>query len=73
MDLDVIRSRTRGTFLDDEDEFEEHALKMNYPEELQRQMRETSTSLMAQVAENLPPFTHSHRQLWLAKVAELPR
>ncbi|WP_286161031.1 DUF402 domain-containing protein [Arthrobacter sp. MYb213] len=73
MDLDVIRSRTRGTFLDDEDEFEEHSLKMNYPEELQRQMRETSASLIAKVAENLPPFTDSHRQIWLAKVAELPR
>lgn len=72
LDLDVIRSRSKGTFLDDEDEFAEHALSMEYPQKLQDSIRDTSEKLLDSVAKNSPPFNHAHRELWLAKVAGLP-
>lgn len=72
LDLDVIRSRSKGTFLDDEDEFAEHALSMGYPQKLQDSVRDTSEQLLESVAENSPPFNHAHRESWLAKVAGLP-
>jgi protein associated with RNAse G/E len=72
LDLDVIRSRSKGTFLDDEDEFAEHALSMGYPQKLQDSVRDTSEQLLESVAENSSPFNHAHRELWLAKVAGLP-
>lgn len=72
LDLDVIRSRSQGTFLDDEDEFEEHAASMGYPLQLQRTIRATSEQLLNSVDRNLPPFNHAHRDLWLAEVPNLP-
>ncbi|MGO2081577.1 MAG: DUF402 domain-containing protein [Glutamicibacter arilaitensis] len=72
LDLDVIRSRSQGTFLDDEDEFAEHSVSMGYPQKLQASIRETSEELLESVAQNAAPFNHSHRELWLAKVADLP-
>lgn len=71
LDLDVIRSRTRGTFLDDEDEFEEHGLSMGYPEELKAEIRAASGALLDAVRRDEPPFNHSHRQHWLDKANQL--
>ncbi|MGP9032717.1 DUF402 domain-containing protein [Glutamicibacter mysorens] len=71
LDLDVIRSRSKGTFLDDEDEFADHALSMGYPQKLQDSVRDTSEKLLESVAKNSPPFNHAHRESWLAKVADL--
>lgn len=73
MDLDVIRSRTKGTFVDDEDEFVEHSKSLNYPEDLCIQIRQECDDLLTRVTNNLPPFSHAHRQIWLDKAAELPR
>lgn len=71
LDLDVIRSRSQGTFLDDEDEFLDHAQSMGYPQPLQDRIRQASVRLLEAVEQNQPPFNHAHRALWLAKAATL--
>ena len=71
LDLDVIRSRSRGTFLDDEDEFEEHGRSMDYPEELKNEIRAASEKLLDAVQRDEAPFNHSHRQGWLEKADQL--
>ncbi|UYQ76311.1 YgaC family protein [Glutamicibacter sp. JL.03c] len=71
LDLDVIRSRSRGTFLDDEDEFAEHGVSMGYPEELKAEIRAASDTLLDAVHRDEPPFNHSHRQHWLDQANQL--
>lgn len=50
MDLDVVRSTTRGVYLDDEDEFDEHRLTYGYPAELASRLRAGADELLAAVA-----------------------
>ncbi len=71
MDLDVIQSRSRGTFLDDEDEFEEHGTSMQYPEELKDKIRAATEQLLTAVRGDEAPFSHAHRQYWLEKAGQL--
>ncbi|GAA3696056.1 hypothetical protein GCM10022377_06050 [Zhihengliuella alba] len=49
MDLDVIRSSTRGVYLDDEDEFAEHGAAYGYPDELVERMRASAAELVTAV------------------------
>ncbi|TAP27596.1 MULTISPECIES: DUF402 domain-containing protein [Micrococcaceae] len=72
LDLDVIRSRSRGTFLDDEDEFEEHSVAMGYPEQLKTEMSGAARELLDLVATDASPFDRSYRNQWLAKAGDLP-
>ncbi|MDR4532473.1 DUF402 domain-containing protein [Glutamicibacter sp. PS] len=69
MDLDAIRSRTRGVFLDDEDEFTEHAAQMGYPRNLQLSLRQTADGLLQGLADDRPPFNHSYRAQWRQRAA----
>jgi hypothetical protein len=56
MDLDVIDSRSRGIYLDDEDEFEEHASLMGYPHELVRAIRSEAEALLGALGAAHAPF-----------------
>lgn len=56
MDLDVIRSKSRGLFVDDEDEFAEHSVKFSYPEELRARMLAACQDLTEAVAAGHAPF-----------------
>jgi len=56
MDLDVIRTRDRGVYVDDEDEFARHRLEMNYPPALCSRMEAACASLAAAVADRQAPF-----------------
>lgn len=69
MDLDVIRSASRGVFVDDEDEFIDHTLLMGYPDELQVTIRAQADELLAQVHADLPPFNRIFRSQWLARAS----
>lgn len=71
MDLDVIRSRSRGTFLDDEDEFQEHGVAMEYPQLLKSEIRETADELLVRVAADASPFNQAHRNHWVGKASSL--
>ncbi|MFJ2620881.1 DUF402 domain-containing protein [Glutamicibacter sp. NPDC087344] len=72
LDLDVIRSRSRGTFLDDEDEFEQHRLSMGYPEALQQLIRAESATLLDAVRADQAPFSRGHRERWLQAAQKPP-
>ena len=56
MDLDVIRTKSRGLYVDDEDEFAAHRVLMNYPAELCTRMESATTSLVDAVAARQAPF-----------------
>lgn len=56
MDLDVIESRSRGVFLDDEDEFAQHTESMHYPKHLVSALRNQATFLLSMVGQGQPPF-----------------
>ncbi|PYH00968.1 hypothetical protein CVV67_08255 [Arthrobacter stackebrandtii] len=56
MDLDVIRTKSQGLFVDDEDEFAEHSVKYSYPEELRTRMLAACASLVEAVAAGSAPF-----------------
>ncbi|MGJ9401842.1 DUF402 domain-containing protein [Arthrobacter sp. KK5.5] len=65
MDLDVIRSNERGVFLDDEDEFAEHAVAFGYPEVLRGAMGAEAEFLLGSVRNRTAPFD-STAGAWLA-------
>ncbi|WP_235779237.1 DUF402 domain-containing protein [Sinomonas notoginsengisoli] len=65
MDLDVIRSARRGVFVDDEDEFAEHAASMAYPGELMDAVRAECGRLEAAVLAGTGPF-NGVSDAWMA-------
>ncbi|MEV0386977.1 DUF402 domain-containing protein [Nonomuraea sp. NPDC050643] len=68
LDLDVIRMRDGRLILDDEDEFAEHQLLLNYPTDLIRQAEDTARWLLKAVGERKEPFGSAHLA-WLTKTA----
>jgi hypothetical protein len=56
MDLDVVRTKTRGLFVDDEDEFAQHSVELAYPEELCTRMELACAALTRTVAGGNAPF-----------------
>ncbi|WP_220449594.1 DUF402 domain-containing protein [Nonomuraea longispora] len=65
LDLDVIRLRDGRLILDDEDEFAEHQVLLNYPPDLISQAEATARWLLDAVRERKGPFGGAHIQ-WLA-------
>jgi uncharacterized protein len=65
MDLDVVRD-ARGTWIDDEDEFAEHAAAWDYPPELLRTLPAIAAELVDRVAAATPPFDEATRLHWMA-------
>jgi hypothetical protein len=56
LDLDVVLDRDGVLFIDDEDEFDEHRLALDYPDEVVELARRTASELMAAVGGGLEPF-----------------
>lgn len=56
MDLDVIRTSDRGVFIDDQDEFAEHRLAMNYPARLVESIEAAAEQLYQAVKAQQAPF-----------------
>ncbi|GAA1349110.1 DUF402 domain-containing protein [Falsarthrobacter nasiphocae] len=56
MDLDVVDSRSRGVFVDDEDEFEEHRELFRYPPAVAAAMTEAAAVVARAMREDTPPF-----------------
>ncbi|MFZ4893815.1 DUF402 domain-containing protein [Plantibacter sp. Mn2098] len=72
MDLDVIRTDdVRGTWIDDEDEFEDHALAMSYPAEVVELTESTAEALRLRVESREEPFDQAATR-WLSVLANLP-
>jgi hypothetical protein len=56
MDLDVIRMAERGVFIDDQDEFAEHRIAMNYPDRLVDDIQAAADELYQAVKAQHAPF-----------------
>lgn len=56
MDLDVVRTKSRGLYVDDEDEFATHRAVFGYPEELCTRLEAATARLTDAVAAGLAPF-----------------
>jgi protein associated with RNAse G/E len=69
MDLDVIQMDDGYLYLEDEDEFREHAVAMHYPQALVAQTKHEASKLLTAVAEETEPFG-SVAEYWLAKAAK---
>jgi protein associated with RNAse G/E len=66
MDLDVIRMDGRGVFIDDQDEFAEHAVAMNYPDRLVQDIQVAAEELYQAVKAQQAPFDGSDVE-WFTK------
>lgn len=56
MDLDVVRTDSRGLYVDDRDEFAEHSVQMAYPQELCERIEAAASALTDAVAARQAPF-----------------
>jgi protein associated with RNAse G/E len=83
LDLDVIKMSPEHlsdplewmaapgeTFVDDEDEFEEHRVAFNYPEDVVTAAQASCQELKRAVRAGLPPYDGSHER-WLAELSRL--
>lgn len=71
MDLDVVRTKSRGLYVDDEDEFAQHSNTMNYPPELCTRMERATEALMEAVAARQEPF-EGREAAWFTLGRTLP-
>lgn len=69
MDLDVVRDTVRGTWVDDEDELEEHAALWGYPPEVVEHLASVARDLRDQVDARHAPFDEPTGAGWLAVLA----
>jgi protein associated with RNAse G/E len=69
LDLDVVLRRDGSLVLDDEDEFEDHRVELDYPDHLVRLARRTADEVLAAVRDGAEPFG-AVGAAWLAQVGE---
>jgi protein associated with RNAse G/E len=62
MDLDVIRTVDAGVYVDDEDEFAEHRIEMDYPADVVDRITAASDQLYQAVKAQQPPFDGTDRE-----------
>ncbi|XAS65389.1 hypothetical protein ACOM2C_00740 [Pseudarthrobacter sp. So.54] len=62
VDLDVIRTVDRGVYVDDEDEFAEHRIDMDYPADVVDRITAASDQLYQAVKAQQPPFDGADRE-----------
>lgn len=71
MDLDVIKTDDeRGTWIDDEDEFEERTVSMAYPQSEVDAATRAAADLLVAVRSSAPPFDGRHEE-WLRRLADV--
>lgn len=56
LDLDVIRWNDGRCEIDDEDEFAEHQVSLEYPPEVVATARRTADEILVAVRDRVPPF-----------------
>ena len=69
MDLDVVRDTVRGTWVDDEDELEEHAALWGYPSALVEHLESVARDLRDEVDAHHAPFDGPTAAGWLTVLA----
>jgi len=69
MDLDVVRVEgERGTWIDDEDEWDEHRVQYGYPADVQQHLEALAADLAERVRAQLPPFDDATADVWLDRL-----
>lgn len=72
LDLDVLRGLTGRTWVDDEDEFAEHRVSLDYPDEVCSLAIASCERVHALAEAGHAPYDGSHRG-WLVRLPDLPR
>jgi uncharacterized protein len=67
MDLDVVRRADGRIWIEDEDEFAEHAVSYGYPADVVATTRATADALLVAVREEFEPFGTTWRR-WIDRV-----
>jgi hypothetical protein len=68
LDLDIVRGSTGRVWVDDEDEFAEHRVRLGYPDELAQAAMASCDLVRAAVASEAAPYDGT-AESWLARVA----
>ncbi len=69
LDLDVIRLAAGDVFVDDEDEFAEHRVRLGYPPEVVSLAERTCRSVWEAVLQERAPFDGAAAARWFAALA----
>ncbi|MGI9824348.1 DUF402 domain-containing protein [Agromyces sp. Marseille-Q5079] len=70
LDLDVVERTGAPAFIDDEDEFAEHAVEFEYPAEVVERVRADADAVLRAVRRREAPFDGATAAGWLARLAE---
>ncbi|HLN76763.1 MAG TPA: DUF402 domain-containing protein [Nocardioidaceae bacterium] len=70
LDLDVLRGWTGRVWVDDEDEFADHRVRLGYPDDLVALATRTCEDVRRAVELAQPPFDAATSRRWLAVVGE---
>ena len=73
LDLDVVERAGVPAFIDDEDEFAQHAVAFGYPPELVAQVRADADAVLGSVQRREPPFDGATAAGWVGRLAKLGR
>ncbi|HEY9324108.1 MAG TPA: hypothetical protein VIP50_04190, partial [Agromyces sp.] len=71
LDLDVVERAGTPAFIDDEDEFAEHAVEFGYPAELVDRVRADAEAVLGAVQRREAPFDGTTAAGWLGRLARL--
>jgi uncharacterized protein len=66
LDLDVVRGRTGRTWVDDEDEFADHRVRLGYPADVVRRAVATCAEVLEAVTSRRSPYDGIVSERWLA-------
>lgn len=72
LDLDVVARDGEDAFIDDEDEFADHAIRFGYPLELVEGVRADADAVLAAVRRREPPFDGTTAVAWFERLAAVP-
>jgi uncharacterized protein len=72
LDLDVVRGRSGRVWVDDEDEFAEHRVRLGYPDDVVRLATSSCDRVRREVAADRGPFARSLGRAWLSRLPSGP-
>jgi uncharacterized protein len=70
LDLDVVRGETGRIWVDDEDEFAQHRVELDYPDDVVAAAMRSCDHVLATMTAGHPPYDGTHER-WLATLADL--
>lgn len=70
LDLDVVKGRTGRVWVDDEDEFADHRVRFDYPEEVVRLAVSSCEQVRRAVESRRPPYDGRTGAYWLGELRD---